>query len=74
MRVLQGTQVVLAPRINRCWAVGYNADGDIEVTFDGILQSATAMEGPFADVPGNPRGTMVVSAALLADPQFFRVR
>ena len=38
------------------------------------MESATAMEGPFADVPGNPRGTMVVSAALLADPQFFRVR
>ena len=73
--VILGEVIVsAAPEAVPTLSITRQSDGDIEVTFDGILQSATAMEGPFADVPGNPRGTMVVSAALLADPQFFRVR
>jgi hypothetical protein len=72
--ILGEVVVSAAPEAAPSLSITRQSDGDIEVTFDGTLQSAPAMEGPFTDMPGNPRGTVVLSAAGLADRQFFRAR
>jgi hypothetical protein len=37
--------------------IALNPNKDVTVTFTGTLESATAPEGNFTDVPGNPQGT-----------------
>jgi len=49
-------------------------NGDITVTFTGKLQSASQVNGPFTDVPGNPQGTYTIPKASLSVQQHFRAR
>jgi len=49
-------------------------NGDVELTFNGVLQSASNPGGPFQDVPGNPSGSHLVSKANLGTQQLFRAR
>lgn len=55
-------------------SIARQSDGDVELTFTGTLQSASSLDGPFTDVPGNPVGSHVLPAGGLSAQQFFRVR
>ena len=73
--VILGEVVVsAAPSVAPSLSITRQSDGDVELTFTGTLQSASSMDGPFTDVPGNPVGSHVLPAAGLAAQQFFRVR
>lgn len=50
------------------------ANGDVVVTFAGVLQAATDPRGPFLDVPGNPQSPYIAAAGSLAIRQFYRVQ
>jgi hypothetical protein len=50
------------------------SNGDIVITFRGILQFSSKLDGPFVDVPGNPRGTYTLPKVNLAVQQYFRAR
>jgi hypothetical protein len=51
-----------------------NPNGDVTVTFTGTLQTATAVDGTFADVTGNPQGTHTLPKGSLLAQQYFRAR
>lgn len=50
------------------------SNGDMVLTFNGVLQSANSPDGPFQDVPGNPSGYLLVPKPNLETKQFFRTR
>lgn len=66
--------VSAAPETAPTLSITHRADGAIEVTFGGILQSASSLDGPFTDVAGNPQGTHVIPPSGLGSHQFFRAR
>ncbi len=72
--ILGEVVVSAAPSSVPTLSIARQPDGDVELTFTGTLQSASSLEGPFTDVPGNPVGRHVLPAAGLAAQQFFKVR
>ena len=55
-------------------ALRLESNGDVTLTFGGTLQSGANANGPFDDVPSNPRGNYTIPKASLAANQFFRAR
>ncbi len=56
-------------------AIAISATGsEVVVTFTGVLQSAPAVTGPFADVEGYPSSPLVLPKASLTNTLFFRSR
>jgi hypothetical protein len=49
-------------------------NGDIAITFTGVLQYANSANSSFDDVPGNPKGTYSIPKASLTNHQYFRAR
>jgi len=49
-------------------------DGDVAIRFSGVLQWASALDGQFADVVGNPQSPYTIPALALATRQYFRIR
>jgi hypothetical protein len=52
--------------------ISLNPNGDVTVTFTGTLESASAPDGTFTDVPGNPQGTLNLTPSEPA--VYFRAR
>jgi hypothetical protein len=50
------------------------ANGDVTLSFSGILQSATTVNGTFVDVAGNPQGSYTIQKGSLELKRFFRTR
>jgi hypothetical protein len=50
------------------------SNGDVTLTFTGILQSAAAIDASFDDVPGNPQGSYTIQKGNLESKRFFRTR
>jgi hypothetical protein len=50
------------------------ANGDVTLSFNGILQSAATINGSFVDVPGNPQGSYTIQKGSLELKRFFRTR
>jgi hypothetical protein len=59
------------PRLSLIVTIGPGA-GQLTITFDGILQSAPAVTGPYTDVPGSPSSPYTFTPS--ASQQFFRSR
>jgi hypothetical protein len=55
-------------------SIAREPNGDVTITFKGILQSANQVAGPFTDVPGSPVGTYTIPKATLNTQQHFRAR
>ncbi|MCL4178067.1 MAG: hypothetical protein KJ072_10060 [Verrucomicrobia bacterium] len=51
-----------------------NADGDVTVTFGGILESASAANDDFTPVSGAPQGTYTIPANGPSTQRYFRAR
>ena len=49
-------------------------NGDIALSFSGVLQSSSNLFGPFQNVTGNPIGTYIIPKAEQTSSQFFRVK
>ncbi len=49
-------------------------DGNITITFTGVLQYAGDVNGVFTDVPGHPQGTHTIPKTNLTALQYFRAR
>jgi hypothetical protein len=65
--------LVLAP-IPPTLTIQPQSNGDVVITFGGILEASSKVSGPFEDVPGNPQGTYTILKASLAAQQYFRAR
>jgi hypothetical protein len=48
--------------------------GKVQVSFTGVLQSATKVEGPYTDVAGNPASPYMVTPASGTPTLFLRAR
>ncbi|MBN8246949.1 MAG: hypothetical protein J0L84_05840 [Verrucomicrobia bacterium] len=48
--------------------------GDVQLQFTGTLQSASAPDAAFEDVPGNPQQSLTLPAGNLSGQQYFRSR
>jgi len=57
-------------------SVTANPAGDLMLTFDqGVLESATTVDGTYDPVPGSPQGTYTIDKANQTDPErYYRVR
>jgi hypothetical protein len=51
-------------------AIRSETNGDVTITFTGVLQSGNDLKGSFEDVPGNPQGVYTVPEASLAALQY----
>jgi len=49
-------------------------NGDVTLSFSGILQSAATVNGTFVDVSGNPQGSYTIQKGSLELKRFFRTR
>lgn len=67
---LPSPTVIVPPAVR----VSVQPNGDMLITFNGVLQIADSPNGPFADVPGNPSGSYTVPNAGSGNQQFFRTR
>jgi len=55
--------------------VDHTAGGDLVLTFQGTLQTATALDASWDTVAGNPQGTYTVPKASQTEPQrYYRAR
>jgi len=70
----QFVSLVLAPIAPPVLTIQPHSNGDIVITFRGILQSSSKVDGPFVDVPGNPQGTYTIPKSNLALQLYFRAR
>ena len=63
-----------AGRVQTVVHLSLQSNGDMTVTFAGTLQSASDIDGPFEDVPGNPQGTYTIPKANLTTHRYFRAK
>ncbi len=59
-----------APAVN----ISRDPNGDVRITFTGILQSSTNIAEIFDDVPGSPQSVYVIPKESLSSAQFFRAK